>query len=157
MLQSITKKTLVCLALGLAAVPAFAQSPDEDGRINAVAHLGGAAVYCVDADLNVASSYAEGGIRVLSLDGQETLFVPAADIEATGEEIAENTLLAEADNLWLYRLTDGGFQLNGYDEHGKLFEFAFAGCEPVGPALTAEASSAPVVEEPVEPEPELEV
>lgn len=155
MLHSITKKTLIFLALGLAAVPAFAQSPDEDGRINAVAHLGGAAVYCVDADLNVASSYAEGGIQVLSLHGEELLFAPAAGIEAIGEEIAENTLVAEANNLWLYRLTDGSFQLNGYDEHGKLFEFAFAGCEPVGSALTTEEVSAPVVEEPVEPEPEV--
>jgi len=156
MLHSITKKTFVFLALGLCAVPAFAQAPDEDGRINAVAHLGGAAVYCVDADLYAASTYADGGIRVLSQGGQELLFASAADIDAVGAEITENALLAEADNLWLYRLTDGGFQLNGYDEHDKLFEFAFPGCAPVGPALTTEEVSAPAIEEPAEtPEPEV--
>jgi hypothetical protein len=136
MLHSIIKKALIGLSLTLVALPAFAQA--DDGRINAVAHLGGAAVYCVDADLIAASSYAEGGIQVLGIDGQPLLFAPAADIDALGEEVAQNTLIAEANNLWLYRLAEGGFQLNGYDEHGKLFEFAFDGCEPVGPALTTE-------------------
>ena len=157
MLHSITKKTFLFLVLGLCAIPAFAQAPDEDGRINAVAHLGGAAVYCVDADLLAASTYTDGGIQVLSQDGQELLFAPAADIDAFGEEITENTLVATADSLWLYRLAGGGFQLNGYDEHGKLFEFAFAGCEPVGPALTTEEASAPDVEAPAEEAPEADV
>lgn len=137
-MKSITKSALVGFALALAAVPAFAQSSD-DGRINAVAHLGGNAVYCVDADNIASNSYAEGGIQVLSQAGDELLFAPAADIDVLGETVAQNTLVAQAEGLWLYRLVEGGFQLNGYDEHGKLYEFAFAGCDPVGPALNTEA------------------
>lgn len=137
-MKSITKSTLAGFALALAAVPAFAQTAD-DGRINAVAHLGGNAVYCVDADNNVSNTYADGGIQVLSQDGQLVLFVPAADIDVLGETVAQNTLVAQAEGLSLYRLTEGGFQLNGLDEHGKLYEFAFAGCDPVGPALNTEA------------------
>lgn len=151
-MRPIIKSTLVSLVLTLVAIPVFAQAPSEDGRINAVAHLGGSAVYCVDADNTAATSYADGGIQVLSQDGQELLFAPAAAIDALGETLTQNTLVVESEGLWLYRLVEGGFQLNGYDEHGKLFEFAFAGCDPVGPALTT--VEAPVAEEPVEETPE---
>ena len=147
MSQFITKLFLVSLVLVLAVVPALAE---EDGRINVVAHLGGNAVYCVDADLIAANSYAEGGIQVLSADGQELLFVPAADIDAAGDEIAVHTLVGEGNGLSLYRLVEGGFQLNGFDEHGKLYEFAFAGCDPVGSALSGDVNSDTVADD--EPE-----
>jgi hypothetical protein len=87
----------------------------------------------VDTDKNPISDWDRGGIRVLDINGNEVLFVPSADIIAVGDNPAENTLLGAANGLELYRLVGGGFQLNGLDEHGQLFEFIFYNCLPIGP------------------------
>jgi len=124
------------------------QSPlATDGRINQIAHLGGAVLYCVDQNFNPANRYDEGGIRLLDSDGQQLLFVPAAEIAAAGASPSENTVLGVGESAFgpvtLYRLTSGEFHLSGFDEHGKLYAFLWEGCGPVGPAPSAAVVSAP--------------
>jgi hypothetical protein len=117
----------------------------SDGRINQIAHLGGAALYCVDQNFNPANRFDDGGIRLLDSDGQELLFVPAADIDAVGAAPSENTVLGVGESAFgpvtLYRLTSGEFHLSGFDEHGKLYAFVWQGCGPVGPAPSASAAA----------------
>lgn len=127
---------LVIGAMMMFILPTLAQ----DGRVNQADNLGGYAIYCVDGNLNPALHYNEGGIRVLTANGAEALFVPNARIVEVGEP-AENTLLGSAGSLSLYRL--GGypyyFQLNGVDDTGKEFAYPFLECD----------QSAPVEEVPV--------
>jgi len=120
---------------------------ETDGRVNPVEHVGGAAVYCVDADFNPAPYWNEGGIRVLDARGQELLFTPAEDIQNAGGEPGEPVQVGSGANafgpLELWLLPKGTFQLNGTDEWGKAFEFVWGGCgytveAPVTPAPTIE-------------------
>ncbi len=106
---------------------------ETDGRVNAVEHVGGAAVYCVDENFEpAADNWSDGGIRVLDAQGQELLFAPAADIIAAGDPPEETVLVGEGANaygpLTLYYMPNSKFQLNGIDEHGKDFEFIWGGC-----------------------------
>lgn len=138
---------LLVTALVLSSLMIAAAQP-TDGRINQIAHLGGAAVYCVDENFNPSNNYGDGGIRVLDIDGQELLFVPAAEIDAAGEFPAEPVVLGEASGpygpMTLYLLPNNDFQLNGVDEHGKEFAFPWRGCAGVGPAAPASVgTSAP--------------
>lgn len=112
----------------------------NDGRLNAIFHMGGSAIYCVNRYLDPTSSYDDGGIRVLSINGQEQMFVPASKIAETGDHPAVDTMLAESTNAYgvlrLFRLTGGEFMLNGIDEHGNPFWFIFKDCLPQGPAVS---------------------
>jgi hypothetical protein len=114
-----------------------ASGSSDDGRLNQVAHLGGAVVYCVDRDGKPTHDYPGQGIQVWQ-DGQGLLMnVLTADIDRVLEKPERNTLIKAGKGpygaLELYRLTSGEFQLNGYDEHGKLFEFRWNACLPVNP------------------------
>lgn len=128
------------LIVGLWAIDLAAAQTSGDGRINVIAPLGGATIYCVDAQRNPASTWAGGGIRVLDMDGIEVLFAPAGAIPAPG---AEPIVLAEGQGryslLTLYLLPSGEFQLNGVDDKGQPFEFRWIGCAQQGPAVSTQA------------------
>jgi hypothetical protein len=116
---------------------------ETDGRVNPADHVGGAAVYCVDASFTPAENWSDGGIRVLDAEGQELLFAPAADIITDGDPPTETILVGSGANAYgalaLYYRPDSKFQLLGIDEHGKAFEFIWGGC---GYQTTAPASTA---------------
>lgn len=127
---------LVALAIVLLVGALVVAAVDNDGRINVVHHLGGDVVYCVDAERNVASSYAGGGLLLVNSDGQHLFFVPEADINAVPEFPDMNTLIAEGMGSYgpvsLWRLTNGRFELHGLDEHDKPYLFDWSGCAAVG-------------------------
>ena len=138
---------IMMLFMGLALVAA----QETDGRVNNGAHVGGAAVYCVDATFTPADNWSDGGIRVLDARGQELLFAPAADIKAEGDPPVEVIQVGSGANAYgtleLYYRPDSKFELHGTDEHGKAFVFEWGGC----------GYQAPVAEQPeVTPEPTCE-
>lgn len=111
---------------------ALATAQESDGRVNPVDHVGGAAVYCVDAQFEPSAYWNNGGIRVLDAGGQELLFASAADIIAAGNPPEETVRVGEGANafgpLTLYHRPDSKFQLMGTDEWGKTFEFVWNSC-----------------------------
>lgn len=146
---------MMLVLLLIAVMPALADDPTnvpdgfidqgvvfDDGRLNQVHHMGGAAIYCVDLTGAPTMDYREGGLRVTDDNGQEMLFIPAATIDAIGPAPAQNTLLGQTERMWygnvpiaVYRLSSGELQMNGMDEHGKLVEFIFSDdCVRVGAA-----------------------
>ncbi|MBE2182731.1 MAG: hypothetical protein IAE89_04830 [Anaerolineae bacterium] len=136
----VTFSSLCLIIIASVMLVQVGMAASGDGRINEVDHLGGLAVYCVDAHMNPASAYNAGGIRVLDGNGDEVLFVTHETIVEV--DIPEtNTLLGEANaaygTLALYRLTSGEFQINGVDEFSKLFEFIWRECTPVRAARSA--------------------
>lgn len=130
---------VLTLIVGLWAIDLAAAQTSGDGRINLIAPLGGATIYCVDASMQPAPSYVAGGIRVLDMDGIEVLFAPAASIPAPG---ADPIMLAEGQGryslLTLYLLPSSEFQLNGVDDKGQPFEFRWIGCTQQGPAVSTQ-------------------
>ena len=130
---------LLILATALIAVIAHivTAAPDSDGRINVAPHLGGDVMYCVDGSKNATSEPNGAGLRLLNLHGQELFYVSPAQIDAVPEFPAQNTLIAQGSGsngpISLYRLSNGEFQLNGMDEHGKPFFFSWSDCTPVNP------------------------
>ncbi len=118
-----------------------------DGRLNQIAHFGGDAFYCVDADKNPTNDLEafeeDGGFLLLDANGQELWFVAAADVAeavATLEADSEPVLIASGQGsygpveLYVYLAGDEPeFVFIGYDEHGKSNSLTFRGCSPVGP------------------------
>ena len=134
--------SLFAIALVIAAVAALSgvvttRAYEDDGRLNLVHHLGGDAVFCAGADMTASDSFANGGIRLLSQDGQELFFVPAAVINAAPELPLVDTRIAQGWGTYgiveLWRLTNGDFSLIGQDEHGKQYIFQWTNCTQVGP------------------------
>ena len=131
--------------IGLTLVVAEGGYP-ADGRIN----VGGNAVYCLNEQGQPSSNY-EGGITVLSTQGKTLLLADAHAVDtplqaALRGELEENTQIASSTDAYgrpldLYVLTTGELQLNGYDEHGKLFEFIWNGCDAVLPPAAAPATT----------------
>lgn len=147
----------ILLVSGLALAAAQGAS---DGRVNPVDHVGGAAVYCVDANFTPAHHWNQGGIRVLDGKGQVLLFAPAADITAAGDPPEATVLVGTGANafgaLTLYYRPDSKFQLEGTDEWDKAFTFVWGDCgytaqAPVvptaAPTITPEATCPPEEEE----------
>lgn len=136
---------LVVIGLLALVMSRPASGSSDDGRLNGAAHLGGAAVYCVDGDGKPTHDYPSRGIQVWQSGGNLLLNVSAADIDQVLEKPATNTLIKSGKGpygaLELYRLTSGEFQLNGYDEHRKAFEFRWNGCLPVNPPAPAGSQS----------------
>lgn len=149
----ISVSAAVVLFAGLWAIDLATAQAGGDGRINLIAPLGGATIYCVDAAMQPATSYVGGGIRVLDSDGLEVLFAPAGSIPSPG---ADPVLLAEGQGrysvLMLYLLPSGEFQLNGADDKGQPFEFRWTGCAQQGAAVAA-ATAVPVANPTATPEP----
>lgn len=114
---------VIALVLTLLVVVMLLNVLADDGRLNAGVHLGGLSVYCVGDVEN---------IRVLDQNGGEVLYVDSATLRQFPAALSVNTLIATTETpfgrLDLYRLTTGEFQLNGYDEYGKPFEFIWEGC-----------------------------
>jgi hypothetical protein len=142
-LRKFTVGLIVCLFILGAVLSAAAELPD-DGRINVGPYAGGTAIYCVDANNNVSGSFEDGGLKVLSHEGDLLLFAPGSElgplvIQGHAGMLAENTLVASGPNafgtgdLMLYVLTNGHFMLAGYDMHGSFFDFSWEGCDPIVP------------------------
>jgi len=139
---------ILVFSIGLTLVVAAGGYP-ADGRINVGDHVGGNAVYCLDALGQPSGSY-EGGIAVVSTQGKTLLLADPRDVDtplqaAQRSELAENTQAASSVDAYgrlldLYVLTSGELQLNGYDEHGKAFAFIWTGCEAVLPPAAAVAA-----------------
>lgn len=125
--------TIALMVFGATVVAA------QDGRINSDVYIGGAAIYCVNAAGRASASYAyNGGIEVLDPSGNVLLFVPEAAITAGFAHVAQTgqyATLGVSDDLWyngqpvaMYLLTSNEFQLNAYDDSGKLVEFQWTDC-----------------------------
>lgn len=133
---------LLAIAAVIAAVAALSgvmstRAYEDDGRLNLVSHLGGDALFCVDANRNVSDTFINGGFRLLSQSGQELFFVPVSMINAVPDLPEIDTRIAQGWGSYgvveLWRLTNGDFSLVGQDEHGKQYLFQWTGCTPIGP------------------------
>lgn len=120
-----TRFIVTCLGYGPAQItfpsvdePTTFFNP-HDGRIHPDAAAPFAA-YCTEWGLHVYE---------VNADGQGWLAF-AVDWDAIGGEApAENTLIAETENIRLYRLTSGELQLNaGPDAEGKVYVLTWNGC-----------------------------
>ncbi|MBI1257212.1 MAG: hypothetical protein GC204_07050 [Chloroflexi bacterium] len=136
------------LLIGIIVVLAR-QIAQADGRINEVAHFGGDALYCVDANHNPTDQLPTTdpkGFRLLNMNGQELWYVPGHDVEAA---LAKSViggdweLIAEGSGSYgpvsLHTYNVGGpngifYVFTGYDEHGKTNSLTFQSCR-VGPAV----------------------
>jgi len=139
------------LVIGVIVVSATDPFPGlpSDGRINVVHHFGGDALYCVDANGNPTDQFSDGnlgGIKLLSISGQQLWFVSAADIEAAiaiaqttpglGVEVFSGPGAYGPSYLYVFADLISGeikFQFTAFDEHGKTNTMEFKFCEPVGP------------------------
>ncbi|MCB9450443.1 MAG: hypothetical protein H6672_03340 [Anaerolineaceae bacterium] len=104
----------------------------QDGRVNSWDVAAPVAVYCRfdypdadDVDYSVLSS-----IELLTInyadEGELTLSVDAAQIDAVGETPAENTLIAAAGGYGLYRATNGSLYVVGpADASGNPYIFVW--------------------------------
>lgn len=132
--QGLTLVFALIVMMSVAATAAFGQEgefnlADDDGRLNIGVHMGGLAVYCVDATNTTAISYVGGGFRVLDDRGEEMLFVPEATITAAFDTLAQTgqfVTLGTSERAWygggpvaIYLLTSGEFQINAADEYDK--------------------------------------
>lgn len=144
--------TLLVAAAGISMTLAQ-QLIQPDGRLNQIAHFGGDALYCVDANnqtTNNLPAMAEGGFRLLNGNGQEVWFVPGADVDtalAAAKESGESQLAASGQGsygaayLYAYYVGDSAtFVFTGYDEHGKPNSLTFTGCTPAGPERQPDAA-----------------
>lgn len=138
---------LIVLATVFFSSLMLAAAQETDGRINPVEHVGGAAVFCVDANFTPSDQWNEGGIRVLDAHGQELLFASADVIHQADLESGSPVLVGTGANAYgpleLFVLPSTNFQLNGTDEWGKSFEFVWGGCgytveSPVVPLPTVQ-------------------
>lgn len=142
----IVSVSFVVLAALLFSSLMLVAAQETDGRVNPVEHVGGAAVFCVDAEFNPAAHWTDGGIRVLDAKGQELLFAAAEVIQNAGDTQSEPVLVGTGANafgpLELYLLPNESFQLSGTDEWGKAFDFVWGGC---GYTVEAPATAVPTI------------
>jgi|GEM_PF-1632298 len=147
------------LVIGVVVVSAVDPFPGlpNDGRINVVHHFGGDALYCVDANGNPTDQFSDGnlgGIKLLSISGQQLWFVSAADIEAAiaiaqttpglGVEVFSGPGTYGPSYLYVFADLISGeikFQFTAFDEWGKTNTMEFKFCEPVGPISGGEVPS----------------
>lgn len=96
----------------------------EDGRVNAHDLAAGGAIYCAPG----------GGVAVWDINirsvGELTLVASPEVIAAVPTAPEVNTLIAEAGNFRLYRLTSGELQVNGPGIYSTDPEYVFtwSGC-----------------------------
>jgi len=91
----------------------------QDGRIHPDAAAPFAA-YCTEWGLHVYG---------VNADGQGWLAFTVDTETMNAETPAQNTVIAEAENIRLYQLTSGDFQINaGPDAEGKVYVLAWNGC-----------------------------
>jgi hypothetical protein len=134
----------VALLAGVLATVSFAQDgefvlADNDPKLNVDVTMGGANIYCVDANRTASVTIENGGgFQVLDPQGEELLFVGedavnagVAAMQATGQY----QLLGMGTRAWyggaplaIYILPNGEFQLNAADEWGKPVEFQWREC-----------------------------
>lgn len=131
----------------------------SDGRINQIAHFGGDALFCVDADGNPTNDYEKmAEIRLLNAEGQvlwslpaESILASVADAEASGDDQVVGTGDGSFGTGTLSVIETGDvptFEFSGYDEFEKLNSVQFQGCQAVGPAAPEPSSPAAVEEAP---------
>ena len=139
---------LVPLLLIVIVIVFARQIAQADGRINEVAHFGGDALYCVDANRNPTDQLPTTdpkGFRLLNMNGQELWYVPGHDVEAA---LAKSViggdweLIAEGNGTYgptsLHTYNVGGpngifYVFGGYDQYGKTNSLTFQSCR-IGPA-----------------------
>ncbi len=131
---------LAGLLAALLLIPAALHAQEDDGRVNLRYWMDGFGLYCTDADKTPADTYTDGGFRLLNPQGEEVLWVPAADIDAAIAEAEETgqyaTVAIAPDDVWFfpnpaiyYHPQQQQFQLNiaksSPDDlrEGKLYEF----------------------------------
>lgn len=143
------------LVLSGASIASAQETISGDLRINQVAHFGGDALYCVDANIIATTSYplatTVGGFRLLNSNGQELWFVPAADLQAAIDEsiaTGKGILVGQGQGTYgpatLYTYFNGitqVFEFAGYDEYAKPNSLTFNLCTPVGPNPEAPGSA----------------
>jgi hypothetical protein len=134
----------VLMGASLTAAQDFIQ---PDGRLNQVTHFGGDAFYCVDRDFLPTQQYSDfgdGGFRLLNMQGQELMFIPALQISAAvaeAKETGKGVLVGEGTGTYgpvqvytyVTNENDDYFIFSGYDEYGKPNSIEFKFCIPVGP------------------------
>jgi len=92
----------------------------DDGRLNVDAGAP-VSIYCQGKDVQIYAINSDS-------EGELALMVTADQLG--GDPPSENTLLAQADLIRLYRLTTGELQVNvGPDFEGKEYVFIWNGCE----------------------------
>ncbi len=127
----------IIAALAIASGVMLTQAQEEDGRINGAHHLGGDVVYCIGADGAATNDAGNNGIRLLNAQGDILLDVSPQELAEAPEFPLVNTVIAEGPGshgvVTLSRLTNGQLQLDGVDEHGNAFKFAWTACEQVNP------------------------
>lgn len=134
---------LAFVAVTLVSASLLMANPD-DGRINIVAHFGGDAIYCVTASGYPTGDLAsaDGGFRVLDIDGQLLWSIPAdvitaaiadASLMSNGVRIADGFGTYGPATLYVAVVEDTPiFTYVGTDEYGKQNQLEFRNCEPVG-------------------------
>lgn len=139
-LMALTVWTLLASITAVAA-----QTPvSEERRINRNNYMGGLAIYCVDANRQVADNYQNGGgLQIVDEAGIEWVYVSEADINAAFEQVRATgqyaTLATSVEpwfgqNIGVYLLPGSEeFQVNANDDHGKLVEFTWEGCKRIEP------------------------
>jgi hypothetical protein len=113
-------------------------APPTDRRLNAQAHFGGDAFYCVDTNQIATNTYESmgnnGGMQLLDRRGAELWFITAADIAAViasgGGIIAQGQGTYGAVTLSV-AVQNNVPTFTGFDEHGKSNAFSFTYCNPL--------------------------
>jgi uncharacterized protein YraI len=100
---------------------------NSDGRLNPDIDLGGALVFCVNANHHTnRATYSGGGIAVYLWETETiALFASEAQIQAAGVD----TLILSEGGYSLGRDPNGDFMLYGEDSSGKEFTFRWSGCQ----------------------------
>lgn len=97
----------------------------DDGRLNHLDAAAPATIYCLP----------DGGVAIWDLNlmsaGELALAVAPGEIAAVPTHPAENTLIAGAGGIRLYRLTTGQLQVNAPPNYSTEPEYVFvwSGCE----------------------------
>ncbi len=98
--------------------PSGPQPAFVDGRINN---------YDVAAPIAVYPHFVNGevGLIIYDVNGVELLVVSAAQLADAPDNPSSNLLIAESNNVELYRLAGGGWQINAPQYNGKTYVLLF--------------------------------
>jgi hypothetical protein len=115
--------------------PASANVPDARRISEFRNSLGSVTAYCIDANGDPASSYADGGILVLDARGRRVLFASDEQIQAASQTITQNTPITSGSVYTLYRQPGGDFELDSEpDVEGRTYLGSWtADCQPTAP------------------------
>lgn len=133
------------LAVGVLVTAVAAQDDGEfvlsenDPKLNVDTYIGGANVYCVDANKIAATTIENGGgFQVLDPQGGELLFVPEEAVingVAAMQSTGQYQLLGVGERAWyggnpvsIFILPNGEFQLSAADDWGKPVDFQWREC-----------------------------